>query len=141
MIELARLVDRRRPRASASVSRTRSRSRSGRRTPQIAKAKFAMDGDKTYPDATFTLRLAFGTVKGYEEDGKTVPPFTTIGGPVRAGRRSRATRPPFELPQRWVETQGQARPEDAVQLRLHGRHHRRQLGQPGGQPRTARWSA
>ena len=36
----------------------------------IAKAKFALDGDKTYPDATFTLRLAFGTVKGYRRTAR-----------------------------------------------------------------------
>src|SRR5262249_11416809 len=36
---------------------------------QIAKAKYAVEGAGTYPDATFTLRLAFGTVKGYEENG------------------------------------------------------------------------
>ena len=58
----------------------------------LAKAQFAMDGDKVYPDATFTLRLAFGTVKGYTEDGKTVPPFTDDGRAVRAERRSRGTR-------------------------------------------------
>ena len=49
----------------------------------LAKARYALDGDNTYPDATFTLRLAFGTVKGYTEDGKAVPAFTTFDGPVR----------------------------------------------------------
>ena len=56
---------------------------------KIAKARFAIDGDSTYPDATFTLRLAFGAVKGYEEDGKKVPPWTTIGGAYRARRGAR----------------------------------------------------
>ena len=40
---------------------------------QIARAKYAVEGASTYPDATFTLRLAFGTVKGYEENGKQIP--------------------------------------------------------------------
>ena len=40
---------------------------------KIARAKFAVEGTSAYPDATFTLRLAFGTVKGYEEDGKKIP--------------------------------------------------------------------
>src|SRR5262249_6951990 len=40
---------------------------------QIARAKFAVEGPSTYPDATFTLRLSFGVVKGYEEDGKQIP--------------------------------------------------------------------
>src|SRR5215475_6081023 len=47
---------------------------------KIAKAAFAVKGTDTYPDATFTLRLAFGQVKGYKQDGKDIPPWTTIGG-------------------------------------------------------------
>ena len=46
----------------------------------LARAQFEDKGDSTYPDATFTLRLAFGVVKGYEVDGKSIPPYTTIGG-------------------------------------------------------------
>ena len=46
----------------------------------IAKARFALDGANSYPDATFTLRLAYGTVQGYTESGKSVPPFTTFAG-------------------------------------------------------------
>lgn len=47
---------------------------------KIADAKFAAEGESVYPDATFTLRLAFGAVKGYEEDGKQIPPATTMAG-------------------------------------------------------------
>src|SRR5690606_8587797 len=43
---------------------------------RIAEALFRTKGDAVYPDATFTLRLAFGTVKGYEQDGETIPPYT-----------------------------------------------------------------
>lgn len=68
----------------------------------LAKAKFAMDGDKVYPDATFTLRLAFGTVKGYKEDGKDVPAFTTMDG-LYARSKEQGNKGPFELPKRWVE--------------------------------------
>src|SRR5262249_15990281 len=46
----------------------------------IAKARFAIEGTNTYPDATFTLRLSYGTVRGYEEDGKPVVPFTDFEG-------------------------------------------------------------
>ncbi|RMF37056.1 MAG: hypothetical protein D6753_18300 [Planctomycetota bacterium] len=46
----------------------------------IADAKFKAEGESVYPDATFTLRLAFGVVKGYEEDGQWIPPHTTLGG-------------------------------------------------------------
>jgi len=56
---------------------------------QIAQAKFAVEGTSVYPDAPFTLRLAFGTVKGYEENGKHVPFETTFAGLYeRAARRT-----------------------------------------------------
>jgi hypothetical protein len=68
----------------------------------LAKARFAMDGTNTYPDATFTLRLAFGTVKGYYEDGKPVPAFTTMDG-LYARSKEQGNKGPFELPKRWEE--------------------------------------
>src|SRR5262249_16142156 len=68
----------------------------------IAKVKFALDGTKTYPDATFTLRLAFGLVKGYEEDGKKVPYTTHFAGLYRRAKEHH-NKPPFDLPPRWVE--------------------------------------
>src|SRR3984893_14392491 len=46
----------------------------------IAQARFAQSGFSQPPDATFTLRLSYGTVKGYEENGKAVPYQTNIGG-------------------------------------------------------------
>ena len=61
-----------------------------------------------YPDATFTLRLAFGTVKGYEEDGKPVPAITTM-----AGLYQRATemnnRVPFDFPPLWEKRKSRSR--------------------------------
>lgn len=47
---------------------------------KITEAKFAAEGESVYPDATFTLRLAFGLVNGYEEDGKTISAQTTMVG-------------------------------------------------------------
>ncbi len=47
---------------------------------KITEATVAVKGTDTYPDATFTLRLAFGVVKGYEEDKRPVAPWTTLGG-------------------------------------------------------------
>ncbi len=68
----------------------------------IAKARFAIEGTNTYPDATFTLRLSYGTVRGYGQDGKQIPAFTDV-----AGLYQRATehdnRPPFDLPKRWID--------------------------------------
>ncbi|MFN2515484.1 MAG: S46 family peptidase, partial [Pyrinomonadaceae bacterium] len=47
---------------------------------KIARARFETEGTKLYPDATFTLRLSYGVVKGYNENGKKIEPFTTLGG-------------------------------------------------------------
>ncbi|MGV3774401.1 MAG: S46 family peptidase [Verrucomicrobiales bacterium] len=73
---------------------------------QIAKARFALQGANSYPDATFTLRLAFGQVKGYEENGQQVP-FET----VYAGLYERAAefnnKPPFNLPPLWEKKKAQ----------------------------------
>ena len=67
---------------------------------EITRDRFASEGAAMYPDATFTLRLAYGTVKGYEEDGRTVAPITTYGGLFARAREKRDT-PPFDLPPRW----------------------------------------
>ncbi len=69
---------------------------------KIAAAQFALFGERLYPDATGTLRLAFGTVRGYEEDGRAVPPFTTFAG-LYERWRERGPRAPFDLPQRWLD--------------------------------------
>jgi hypothetical protein len=66
---------------------------------RIAKARFAVYGSKLDPDATFTARLSYGTVKGFTNAlGEHVPPYTTIGGLFN--RASGA--PPFALPQSWL---------------------------------------
>jgi hypothetical protein len=69
---------------------------------KIAKARFALEGKSSYPDATFTLRLAFGTVKGFEEGGKQIPAHTTIAG-LYARAAEQENRPPFDLPKAWVD--------------------------------------
>lgn len=68
----------------------------------IARALFEAKGDAVYPDATFTLRLAFGVVKGYEADGKAIPPFTTIGGTFEHAA-AHGNKPPYELPASWIK--------------------------------------
>ena len=61
---------------------------------KLADARFAAYGDTLYPDATFTLRISYGTVKGWTERGEQVPFATRIGGTF-----DRATgNPPFDLP-------------------------------------------
>jgi hypothetical protein len=101
MIELARLID-------ADARAVRKRFETDVEEPKrqaaaaLAKARFALDGTSTYPDATFTLRLSFGTVKGYTENGKSVAPFTNFEG-LYARSKEHQNRPPFDLPPRWEE--------------------------------------
>ncbi len=59
----------------------------------------------TYPDATFTLRLAFGDVKGYEQDGKPIPFETTFAGLYRRAA-SNTTTNPVRAARRWLERRG-----------------------------------
>ncbi|WP_422925916.1 S46 family peptidase [Singulisphaera sp. PoT] len=66
----------------------------------IARAIFETRGSSVYPDATFTLRLAFGTVKGYEVDGKAIPPFTDVAGAFKHADAHGNT-DPYELPPSW----------------------------------------
>lgn len=68
----------------------------------VAAAEFATLGETQYPDATFTLRLAYGPVKGYTENGKPVPPFTTLGGTYQRAAE-RAGEAEFQLSERWIK--------------------------------------
>ncbi len=47
---------------------------------KLGMARFAVYGKNAYPDATFTLRLSYGTVDDYPYNGTTAPPFTTFYG-------------------------------------------------------------
>jgi hypothetical protein len=69
---------------------------------KIAKARFAVYGKSTYPDATFSLRISYGTVLGYEEDTTLVPYKTTFHG-LYDRALSFEERPPYNLPQRYKE--------------------------------------
>ncbi|HMN95614.1 MAG TPA: S46 family peptidase [Phycisphaerales bacterium] len=69
---------------------------------RLARARFIVDGESSYPDATFTLRMSFGPIRGYEEEGRAVAPFTTIAEVfTRADERGDAF--PFALPPSWRE--------------------------------------
>jgi hypothetical protein len=68
---------------------------------KIAQAHFAVEGDKTYPDATFTLRLSYGQMKGYQEGDHFIPPQTEIGGAF--ARRTDSE--PFALPASWLKSE------------------------------------
>lgn len=101
MIVLAKLVD---PQAR-DVRKIREDEVEGVEASQyalIAKAIFEELGDSVYPDATFTLRLAYGTVKGYEQDGKRIAPYTNIAGAFEHEKAHGAI-PPYKLPKSWHE--------------------------------------
>ncbi len=53
---------------------------STRAAERVAQARFAVYGDNQYPDATFSLRLSYGSVQGWSYRGVEVPPFTYMGG-------------------------------------------------------------
>jgi hypothetical protein len=69
---------------------------------KIARARFKVYGTKVYPDATFTLRLNYGTVQGWVEKGSPVEPFTRLG---RAFERATG-QPPFNVPASWERARG-----------------------------------
>jgi hypothetical protein len=69
---------------------------------EIAKVRFQSLGKSVPPDATFTLRLAFGTVKGYEVGGEKLPFHTTFGGAFKRAEAMK-NREPFDLPTRWLD--------------------------------------
>lgn len=69
---------------------------------KVSRALFDVQGTKMYPDATFTLRLSYGAVKGYEENGKHVPPFTTFAGLYKRAAEH-GNKFPFELPPGWID--------------------------------------
>ncbi|MET0383186.1 MAG: S46 family peptidase [Burkholderiaceae bacterium] len=101
MIDLARAFDAD-ARAVRRLVETEVDGPMKRQQELLAKARFAIYGDTAYPDATFTPRLSYGTVKGWLEDGKPVAPFTTIAGAY--ARASGAD--PFALPDSWIKAKG-----------------------------------
>ena len=72
---------------------------------KIAQAVFATQGTSAYPDGTGTLRISYGQVKGYQEDGKAVAPYTDYAG-LYAREQQFGGKPPFDLPKAWVDKKG-----------------------------------
>src|SRR6266568_3444596 len=100
MIDLARFIDgpaREARKAHEAQEETKKQAYS-----EIAKARFAIEGTSNYPDATFTLRLSYGTVRGYEQDGNQIPAFTDFAGLYQRSAEHE-NKPPFDLPQRWID--------------------------------------
>jgi hypothetical protein len=72
-----------------------------RAAEKVAKARFAIYGTSTYPDATFSARVSYGKIEGWTDNGVTVGPFTRF-----AGLYDRATgQDPFALAPKWVAAQ------------------------------------
>jgi len=76
---------------------------------RLAKARFAVEGTGSYPDATFTLRLSYGTIAGYVDDGEgivpkgtKVAPFTLMGGAYQHAAKH-GNKGDYELPTSWKD--------------------------------------
>ncbi|MNY05856.1 Peptidase S46 [compost metagenome] len=72
-----------------------------RAAEKVAQARFAVYGDNLYPDATFSLRLSYGQVKGWTYRGVTVPAFTYMGGLYERATGAE----PFNAAQRFVDAE------------------------------------
>ncbi|MEM9366728.1 MAG: S46 family peptidase [Planctomycetota bacterium] len=75
----------------------------------VTAAKRLIDGKGGYPDATFTLRLAYGTVKGYQEDGQQVEPLTQMAGAFEHAKEHEDQKD-FELPNSWYQAESRLDP-------------------------------
>jgi peptidase S46-like protein len=76
----------------------------------IANIRFATEGTGSYPDATFTLRLSYGAIRGYTENGEGTTPkgtklpyFTTMGGAFEHAAQH-GNKDPYRLPPSWVKS-------------------------------------
>jgi len=102
MIQIAKLVD---ERARAVRKQYEDQVEAVEKTAaeHVAQARFAAFGTSVYPDATFTLRLSYGSVQGWVENGKPVEPFTQL-----AQLFERATgEDPFAVPASWLKAKPQ----------------------------------
>jgi hypothetical protein len=69
---------------------------------KIAQAVFAVEGGNAYPDATGTLRLSYGAVRSYMEEGRRVAPYTVFRG-LYDRSAQHGGQPPYDLSPRWAE--------------------------------------
>jgi hypothetical protein len=73
---------------------------------RIADVRRQVRGTSGYPDATFTLRMSYGTVAGWEEDGRRIPALTTFGGAYERHNGQE----PFRLPDSWMAARARVDP-------------------------------
>ncbi len=81
-----------------------------RNLTQIAKINFELKGLNTPPDATGTLRLSYGVVKGYVENGKKIPPYTTMGATFDYAAE-KGNNPPYKLTEPWMNGKAKINPK------------------------------
>ena len=108
MLDLARMIEA--PASDARKAHEAQEEIKKQAYAEIANARFAIEGTSNYPDATFTLRLSYGRVRGYEEDGKQVAPFTNFAGLYQRSAEHE-NKEPFDLPQRWIDRKAAVNPE------------------------------
>ena len=77
---------------------------------KVTEAKFAAGGDSVYPDATFTLRLSYGAVSGYQSKGKAIPAHTKIGGAFEH-EKVHLQKDPWVLPKSWHAAKDSLNPD------------------------------
>jgi len=77
---------------------------------KVTEAKFAVGGDSVYPDATFTLRLSYGAVSGYESNGKQIPSSTKLGGAFEH-EKVHLEKDPWVLPKSWHAAKDKINPD------------------------------
>jgi hypothetical protein len=110
MIALAKAVDEE-ARTLRQVYENEVQAPQSRAQQAIAEARFKVYGTSLYPDATFTLRLSYGAVEGWDEQGTRVEPFTGLSRLYERGTGA----PPFRLPKRWLD----AKPRLDLQARAN----------------------
>ena len=100
MIELAQILQPEYRRIRAINEQLQERERQA--YAKITRAVSEVEGTGGYPDATFTLRLAYGAVKGYEEDGQQIAPTTNFAGAYEHAA-SHEGQTDFDLPKSWMD--------------------------------------
>jgi hypothetical protein len=100
MIQLALLIDERSRATRKLYEQAKEQQHQAHQV--LARARFGVEGYDLYPDATFTLRLAFGVVSGYRENGEKIPPFTNIGGLYDRSTQHN-NEAPYDLPSSWAK--------------------------------------
>jgi len=100
LIQLARMLESEYRRIRGQNEQLEERERQA--YAKITRAVTAIEGTGGYPDATFTLRLAFGEIKGYEEDGRWIEPTTNFAGAYQHAE-AHAGQADFDLPPSWLE--------------------------------------